>query len=85
MVPRNRPTDPLLPLPQPTWLVFRTKPSQALEWRRLRPGADLQAILSHERDQRTAEGWARDEIGRVCSDFFATRPGRADPDRGAAL
>jgi hypothetical protein len=48
--------DPLLPLPQPTWLVVRNVHRQALEWRRLAPGLDLRAILNYEREQRTAAG-----------------------------
>jgi hypothetical protein len=88
MVRRRRPTDPLLPLPQPTWLVVRNVHRQALESRQLRPSADLRAILGSERDQRAAAGWACEDIGRVCSFFFAVCDGqrvqvgieRYDPD-----
>src|SRR5580658_1435986 len=52
--PAEPPADPLLPLQEPTWLVIRDKHSLALEWRRLRPGTDLRAILTHELDQRSA-------------------------------
>jgi hypothetical protein len=75
MVRRNRPADPLLPLPQPTWLVMRNTHSHALEWRRVAPGLDLRAILGYERDKRIAAGWACDDIGRVCSFFFCHRSG----------
>ena len=75
MVRRNRSVDPLLPLPQPTWLVVRDQHSLALEWRRLHPGADRRAILGYERDQRVAAGWTCDDIGRACTFFFAERGG----------
>jgi hypothetical protein len=75
MVRRKRPTDPLLPLPQATWLVVRNAHRRAQEWRRLAPGLDLRSILGYERNQRIAAGWACENIGRVCSFFFATREG----------
>jgi hypothetical protein len=88
MIRRRRPEDPLLPLPQPTWLVVRNKHRQALEWHRLAAGADLRAILNYERDRRAAAGWTCEDIGYVCSFFFAVRNGervqvtveRYDPD-----
>ncbi|HTV79354.1 MAG TPA: hypothetical protein VMF03_13930 [Steroidobacteraceae bacterium] len=75
MVRRPRPADPLLPVPQATWLVVHDMLRRPLEWRQLAPGADLRAILTHEREERLAAGWDCDEIGRVCSFFFAVRKG----------
>jgi len=74
MVRRNRP-DPLQPLPQPTWLVVRNSHRQALEAREIVPGVDLRALLEATRSQRAAAGWTCDDIGRVCSFFFAVRNG----------
>ena len=75
MVRRRLPVDPLLPLPQPTWLVVRNSYRQPLEWRELAAEIDLRAMLNYERDLRTGNGWTCDVIGRVCSFFFAQRNG----------
>jgi hypothetical protein len=72
-----------LPHPQPTWLVVRNVHRQALESRQLGAG-----VVLVERGQRTAAGWPCEDIGYVCSLFFATRDGtriqvgmeRYDPD-----
>jgi hypothetical protein len=80
--------DPLQPLPQPTWLVVRNMCRQSLEWREIAPGVDLRSYLEAARTERTAAGWACDDMGRVCSFFFVVRDGkriqvtveRYDPD-----
>jgi hypothetical protein len=74
MVRRNR-QDPLLPLPQPTWLVVRNGCRQPLEWQRIAAGVDLRATLEKSRSQYSAGGWECEDIGRVCSFFFAVREG----------
>ena len=75
MVRRRRPVDPLLPLPAPTWLVVRNVHRQPLEWREIAPGVDLRAYLELARSDHTVAGWTCEDIGRVCSFFFATRDG----------
>ena len=87
MARRNRP-DPLQPLQVPTWLVVRNKHSQATEWREIAAGVALRAVLHAALAERTAAGWACDDIGPVCAFFFAERQGeriqvtveRYDPD-----
>jgi hypothetical protein len=87
MVRRNRP-DPLQPLQVPTWLVVRNKHGQALESREIAAGGDLRAVLQLALAERTAAGWVCDDIGPVCSFFFASLAGerimvgieRYDPD-----
>lgn len=59
----------------PPGLWSRDMLRQPLEWRKMAPGADLRAILNYERDQRIAAAWACDDIGSVCSFFFAVREG----------
>jgi hypothetical protein len=88
MVRRNRPTDPLQPLQIPTYLVARNMCRQLLEWREIAPGVDLRATLEAVRADRMAAGWICDDIGAVCSFFFAELAGervqvgieRYDPD-----
>jgi hypothetical protein len=74
MVRRNR-YDPLQPLQQPTWLVVRNSYRQPQEWREIAAGIDLRSTLEKSRVERIAAGWTCEDIGRVCSFFFAERQG----------
>jgi hypothetical protein len=76
VVRRNRPPDPLRPLPVATWLVVRDMSRRPLEWRRLAAGLELRAILGSVRDERMSAGWTCDDIGPLCNFFFAERGGK---------
>jgi hypothetical protein len=67
---RRGETDALRPVNAPRWLVIRDRLSHVLEYRTLLPHADLRAAMQTEREQRTAAGWAAEDIPRNCSFFF---------------
>jgi hypothetical protein len=75
VVRRRSIPDPLKPLDAPTWLVTRNAWSAVLEASPLAPHTDLRAILNTARQQRIADGWDCEVIGRCCSFFFCKRDG----------
>ena len=68
--------DPLAPVNAPSWLVVRDRVGCVLESAELPARADLRAVLTAARDARIADGWLAEDIGPVCSFFFASRDGR---------
>lgn len=67
--------DSLQPLDQPTWLVVRNVHSQAMDSRQVAAGANLRAVLTCARNERIAQGWGCQEIGRSCPVIFIERNG----------
>jgi hypothetical protein len=46
-----------------------------VEWREIAASADLRVVLQTTRSKRIADGWVCDDIGWVCSFFFAELAG----------
>jgi len=67
--------DPLAPVEAATWLVVRDRVGRVLEGTELEHRTDLRAVLTAARHERIASGWAAEDIGAVCSFFFASRAG----------
>lgn len=57
------------------WLVVRDRYSVTLEYRELRPNADLRATMASERERRIVAGWQATQIKGNVSFIFCERGG----------
>jgi hypothetical protein len=57
MVRRRQQFDPLATTKETRWLVVRDRCQQPIEYRELRPGTDLRAVLSNQKAAPARDGW----------------------------
>lgn len=65
--------DSLQPVNEPRWLVIRDRYSIVIEYRELRPNADLRAVMAAEQERWCAGGWVSTGLTRNRGFFFCDR------------